>query len=109
MKFLWGIVIVLVVMVCGCRHQDKRVATLSIPEMKNQACAAICVNALATRPGVDAKTIQVDYATRSITLRYDSMQLAMKNLEFAVSDAGFSANGIPANQAAAAKLPADCR
>ena len=40
------------------------------------------------------KTIKFDAAARRLTLRYDSMQIAKKNIEMAIAGAGFTANGV---------------
>jgi hypothetical protein len=37
------------------------------------------------------------------------MKLGQKNIEHAIADAGFDANGIPASAAAKAALPEACR
>ena len=77
--------------------------------MKNQACGQIITEAIAKQQGVLRETIEVDYARREVKFRYDSMQLAMKNIEHAVAEAGFSANDIPAYGKAREKLPPECK
>ena len=53
--------------------------------------------------------IVVDPVTRTVRVRYDSLKLSVKNLEFAIAKVGFAANEIPADPGAVKKLPAECR
>ena len=41
-----------------------------------------------------------------MTVTYESIVASLKNIEFAIADAGFNANDIPANAEAAARLAA---
>ena len=51
---------------------------------------------------------RVDLAERKLAVTYDSLILSRKNIEFAVADAGFAANQVPANVEAMKKLPPEC-
>jgi hypothetical protein len=42
-------------------------------------------------------------------VRYDTLRQSLKNLEYAVADAGFDANDIPANETVRSNLPEACR
>ena len=55
-----------------------------------QAIAA----ALAQYAGVDKASLKFDPAAKTLSLRYDSMQLAKKNIEISIAQAGFTANGV---------------
>lgn len=77
--------------------------------MKNQACAQVVVNALGRQEGVQPGKVDVDFARRVVTVQYDSLMTARKNLEFAVAEAGFQANEVPANALAAGALPVECK
>ena len=92
----------------GCRRNDFRTAVIRVPACRTDACREIIEKALDGAPGVRVETLSVDFATGRLTLEYDSMKLAMKNIEFLIARAGFEANDIPADPAAAAKLPAEC-
>ena len=50
--------------------------------------------ALVMCSGVDMASIQFDAANRRVTLKYDSMQTAKKNIEMAIAKAGYAANGV---------------
>jgi copper chaperone CopZ len=93
----------------GCRKADIRTFTISVPEMKNQACATVIVNTLIRDQAVRGEDIRVDLEKRAVTVKYDSLQRAQKNLVFAIARTGFTANGVPANPEAAKALPAECR
>jgi len=98
--------------------------TVQVPGMKNEACAAIVTEAVAweiagnpgDRPNRQlarslqlSGTIAVNLTNRTVRVRYDSLRMSLKNVEFAIADAGFEANNTPASAAAAAQLPAECR
>jgi len=105
----YGVAVALVVILASCRKQDLRTQTIRVPEMKNAACASIVAEALQRQQGIPPEWIKVDIENRTVTVTYDSLQRALKNLEFAIADAGFQANETPANPEAAAKLPPECR
>lgn len=77
----------------GCRRTDVRDFTISIPAMAPGDHAAV-TGALAMYGGVDKSSYVFDDAAHTLTLRYDSMQVAKKNLELAIAKAGFEANGV---------------
>jgi hypothetical protein len=92
--------------------------------MKNDLCASIVAEAVAweiagnpgDRPNRQLArslqitgTIAVDLTNRTLRVRYDSLKMSLKNIEFAIADAGFEANNTPASASAAAQLPAECR
>jgi copper chaperone CopZ len=94
----------------GCRKQDVRTVVIRCPEMKTQACAERIVEALSEASyGVSVDSVRPDLEARVVTLEYDSMLLSIKNIEAIVAKAGFTANEMPANPAAAAALPEECR
>ena len=94
----------------SCRQHDYRTLVINVPEMRNQACVREISKALARSPGLTRRnSVKFDIPKRQITVTYDSLLTANKNLEFLVVKAGFEANGIPADKKAAAALPPDCR
>jgi copper chaperone CopZ len=92
----------------SCRQHDYREITLNIPEMRNAACARAISVGLSRAPGLQRELVKFDVPNRTITVRYDSLLAADKNIEFLVVKTGFSVNGIPADAAAQKALPADC-
>jgi hypothetical protein len=97
-----------VLAVVGCRKQDIRTVTVSVPDMKNRACAKVIVDALSRQMGVKTPALRCDMDSRTVEVSYDSLFVAKKNIEFTIADVGFSANEVPANTNAAASLPPDC-
>ena len=59
------------------------------------------------QPGI--KAIQPDFQKRTLTVTYDSMVIARKNIEFTIAGAGFDANDIRAPTNAVAALPTACK
>ena len=77
----------------GCRRTDVRDFTVSIPEMTPTDAPAIA-GALSQYAGIDKASLKFDTAAKTLSLRYDSMQLAKKNIELSIAQAGFTANGV---------------
>ena len=77
----------------GCRRTDVRDFAIETPEATQADMAAIAA-ALAPYGGVDKSSIAFDASARRVTLKYDSMQIAKKNIEMAIAQAGFTANGV---------------
>jgi len=86
-------VAVAVCLVAGCRRTDVRDFEVSIPKMTAESEPAIR-QALAGFAGVVKPSLKFDQQAKKLTLRYDSMQLAKKNIEMAIAKAGFEANGV---------------
>lgn len=98
-----------VLAVAGCRKQDVRTVTVSIPEMHNSACVRIVGDALVKQMGVKPDALMFNLEQKTVMVTYDSLIIARKNIEFAIADVGFSANEVPADTNAAAALPPECR
>ena len=112
----------------SCRQHDYRTLVVSVPEMRNQACVYRIGASLWSSPALKKKafhpksknevvpfefllsdSVRFNVEGRQITIMYDSLLAADKNLEFRIAKAGFEANGIPADKKAAAALPPECR
>jgi len=76
--------------------------------MKNRACATVVANAVSKLRGIKGDEIRLDMANRTVTIMHDSMLVALKNIEFAIADAGFAANEVPAKPEAVNALPPEC-
>lgn len=106
-------VLVLSVLIVSCRRHDFRTARITVPEMKNKACAEIVHKAvykeLARSKAMPRDTkIEIDLTRRTVTVVYESLNIALKNIEFAIAEAGFKANEVPAKPEAVKKLPHEC-
>jgi copper chaperone CopZ len=91
----------------GCRQQDMRTVVVKAPGMKNSACARVIQDAFMRQQGI--QSIQPNIEQRTLTVTYDSMVIAQKNIEYTIAGAGFDANSIPAATNAAAALSAECK
>ena len=100
-------IVLLIICLTGCRKQDMRTAVISVPNLKNQACVQIIQDAFMRQQGI--KDVQPDFQHHTLTVTYDSMVIARKNIEFTIASAGFDANDIRAPTNAAAALPAACK
>jgi len=86
----------------GCRQKDERDFTINVPalvEKDAEAVSGVIRSALAGCSGIDMTSLQFDPQNHCVRLRYDSMQTAEKNLEFAIAKAGFEANGVKPSEA----------
>ena len=77
----------------GCRRTDVRDFTVEIPQAAESDVPAITAS-LGAFAGVEKSSIRFDAARHVLTLKYDSMQVAKKNIEMAIAKAGFTANGV---------------
>ena len=77
----------------GCRRTDVRDFEVSVPGATAEDEATLRA-ALAPYVGVKEGSVEFDPARRILSLRYDSMQLAKKNIEMAIAKAGYAANGV---------------
>lgn len=84
------------VLMAGCRVSDVREMTVVVPAMASESDLQRIRAALATLGGVDKEKTLYDMQKRTVTVRYDSMQIAHKNIEIAIAEAGYDANQIPA-------------
>ena len=111
----------------GCRTKDVKTAVITVPGMQCEQCAQTIRRALVTLNGgmgveyeekrkgesAAAPLIAFDFEKHTVTVTYDSMLLGLKNLEFAIAEAGYDVVAqpydIPADRAARARLPAVCQ
>jgi copper chaperone CopZ len=101
-------VIAVGLLLAGCRVRDVRTFEIQVPKMHNQACVDViqkAVSGILPEPGA----VKIDLERRVVTATYDSLVMARKNIEFVIADVGFSANDIPANKDAEARLPEACK
>ncbi len=114
-NFFITLSLLLTLVVGGCRTQDIRTVEIEVPGMQCSLCVGRVRRALEQHAteGVRAKDLEFDLATRRVSVTYDSMLIAIKNLEFAIAAAGYEVAAepypIPADPTAAAALPASCR
>jgi len=71
----------------GCRREDIREMTVEIPGL-TEANRATVVEALAKYNGIDKGSYKWDMAAKTLTLTYDSMQIAQANIRYAIDEKG---------------------
>ncbi len=103
--------LLLMMMVCAgavsCRKHDVRMVVVAVPGLKSPECAKFIQEAFMKQPGI--RSVQPDFQQRTLTVTYDSMVIAIKNIEFVIAEAGFDANDEKARPEGVAKLPPACR
>ena len=80
---------------CGCRREDVREYTFSIPGL-TEANRPKVVEALAKYNGIQKDSYAWDFAKKTLTLKYDSMQIARTNIRMAIEAKGIKVD-FPAN------------
>ena len=83
----------LCVLEVGCRRTDVRDFEVAIPALSAEN-ETVVRQALARFGGVDRSSMKFDHKAKKLHLKYDSMQLAKKNIELAIAKAGLEANGV---------------
>ena len=72
---------------CGCRREDVREMTVSMPSL-TEAQKATVIAALAKYSGVRKDSFVWDMQAKTLTLKYDSMQIAQANIRYAIDEKG---------------------
>ena len=75
------------VALAGCRREDVREMTVSIPGL-TEANKAQVVQALAKYDGIRKDSYVFDFEKKTLTLRYDSMKIARENVRQAIEAKG---------------------
>ena len=71
----------------GCRREDVRDFTVSIPGL-TEADKTRIVEALQPYGGIRKDSYQWDFTAKTLSLRYDSMQIAQANILMAIEERG---------------------
>ncbi len=71
----------------GCRREDVRECTFSIPGLTESNRTTV-VQALSKYAGIAKDSYRWDFAAKTLTLRYDSMQIAQTNIRMAIAERG---------------------
>lgn len=74
----------------GCRQRDIRETVVRVPQATTPEIQAEIRAELAKIDGVEAGGAV--FADGTVTVRYDSMKLGIKNIEHAIKDIGYDAN-----------------
>ena len=105
LRLLISFFAICVILFAGCRMKDVRVVTLKTSGIQNEESLKVVEAALKKLPD-DYGIMNVEsmnYETGEITVRYDSMRVAVCNIEDAISQVGFDTERFSANPDAAKK------
>lgn len=102
-----AITLLLLLAACGCFRQDTRTLLVNTPGMKTQECSKIIQGALSRIDGIES--VDPDLEKHTLTIRYNSTKLGIRNIEYLIAGLGFDANDAEGKPEAKAALPADCR
>lgn len=78
-----AVCILALALVAGCRREDMREFSLKLPDL-DEAKKGEIAQALSGYGGVDKTSYRWDMEARTLTLRYDSMQIAKENIRQAI-------------------------
>ena len=107
-RALLAILLVAAGLAGACRLSDMRTDVIRTPQVVNAACEQRVRDALARLKGIEMKTLAFDHEAGAMTVTYESLVIARKNIEHAIIAAGFDANELTADPAARAALPPEC-
>ena len=93
----------------ACFRQDVLTVEISVPQMGSPECRRLVMQALGRLDQEAIKQADLNIDTRTATITYDSMRLALMNILHAITAAGFDANDEVASEEARAQLPEVCR
>lgn len=94
---------------CGCFRPETVTTEIRMPALRTELGAVIVGQVLATFPKDSLKSHSADWKTGVVRVTYDSTKIEIRNIQHRLSDAGFDADDVPANEDARQKLPPDCR
>ena len=96
-------------LVMGCFRKEILTVEITVPQMRSEECAQHVANALRRLEAEALRDVQLDIERRVARITYDSTRLGLKNLEYALTTAGFNANDKEAEPVLREALPEGCR
>ena len=88
--FAYMVLFACTVFAASCRTEDIRTVEIFIPDMKDEASVRKVMEVLNQVHGVKHSLLSVNPERNSVSVTYNSMKLAIKNIEYAIAGAGFS-------------------
>jgi len=89
------------------RHRnDVRIVTFDVPALASPECQGVLLQALRSVKGIE---VTPDVEARTLQVAYQSRALEAKNIEYAITAAGFDVNDSSGDPVAKQKLPAPCQ
>ena len=93
----------------GCFRKEILTVEIAIPQMQSEACAQLVLQAIGRLEADAILRAEMIVDRRIASVQYDSTRLGLKNIEHAISMAGFDANDVLARPEAREALPEGCR
>jgi hypothetical protein len=87
MKATTVLIAVFLSFLCGCRREDIREYTFDVPYLRDEASKNAAISALSKYGGVDKSSYKFNFDKKTLTLKYDSMQIARTNIRMALESA----------------------
>jgi len=91
----------------GCFRNDTRIGTFHVPQLQSGECFTYLSGKLRGVEGV--MDVQADFNTQTVTVTFNGLKAALKNIEFVIAGSGFDVNDTPASTSAKATMPVPCR
>lgn len=82
-----AIALLAILALAGCRREDVRTVTVEMMGFSERDIPAI-TQELSKYNGVDKKSFVWDVEAKTLSLKYDSMQIAQTNIRMAIENAG---------------------
>ncbi len=95
-KIIANVLIIGALALTGCFRQDVVTIEIDVPAMRTADDRAKILQALNGLEKDAVEHANLDIETQTITVTYNSMRLARKNIEHAIAAAGYDANEIKA-------------
>ena len=105
----WGVPALLALLASACFRPDIVTTRIDLPQLRSAECAERAGQALAQFERDALIEVTFDAGARQAVITYDRRRLALKNIEYALTRAGFDANQETATDEARTTLPAGCR
>ena len=88
-------------------RNDIHTHVFSVPKAGSQDCVKVILDILGSAAGV--QHVEPDPANATLTVTFDTRVTALKNIEYALAEAGFDVDASVGRAAAKAALPENCR
>ena len=85
-EFISVVSVFAMIVISGCRRQDIKSYMFEVPKLTPEN-KDLVIKALSRYAGIDKSSYVFDFKAKTITLSYDSMQLAKTNIRMAVATA----------------------
>lgn len=105
--FLYTTLLAAALISAACHRNDTRIETFQIEQLRSQEGVQLIAEALQPLPGIEE--IRPNLEEHTLTVVFNGLEMYVKNIEYAIVNAGFSLPNWPASQEAIDKLPEELR